>query len=765
MKRRVPVRAWLLALFAVALPPCALLRAGADEPPPGQPSNDLAEFDALITSGDREHWAFQPVADPPVPAVGNTAWVRNPIDAFILSKLEARGWKPAAEVDRGTWLRRVYLDVIGMPPTPAEQARFAGDTSPDACERVVDALLAHPGYGERWGRHWLDVVRYAESNGYERDAGKPQVWRYRDYVIRSLNVDKPYDRFVLEQLAGDELPDANAETLIALGYTRLGPWDDEPADFPQDRADQLDDLVQTTSRAFLGLTLGCARCHNHKFDPLTMHDYYRMVAVFDPLVRPQNGRTEVTSPAGSRAELEVVARRDAEIARLNAQIDRLLFAFREEYVRGAESKLPAEVLAALRTEVAARTEAQRKLIEDHHGAIETEVQSALPAETRGTIASLRAQIDSLRAHVPDLPQAYFMFEPSAKAPVTHILLRGRASSPGPVVQPGVPAVTVAEQPTFLPAGELTTRRRLSLAQWLVDPANPLTARVIVNRVWQFHFGEGIVSSSSDFGTIGAPPTHPELLDWLARYFVHEADWSLKKLHRLILTSSTYRMSKRINPEYARIDPENMYFWRFPYQRLEVEAICDSVLAVSGRLNDSMYGESVYLQVPQAALAGSSDPGSIWRPFEEKKASRRTIYAFTKRSFVVPILEVLDLCDTTRSSEKRRVTSVPTQALTLYNGQFINRQAELLAARLTDEAGSDPRAQIDFAYRLTLCRSPKDDEMSLMLEYLDRETASLQSESARTIGTGFPDASAQARRQALVHLCRALFNLNEFVYPD
>ena len=317
---------------------------------------------------------------------------------------------------------------------------------------MIDNLLARPAYGERWARHWLDLVRYAESNGYERDAAKPFAWRYRDYVIRAFNADKPFDRFVLEQIAGDELPedDHTAENLVATGYYRLGPWDDEPADPKQDRYDQLDDLVNTTSEVFLGLTLGCARCHNHKFEPLTMHDYYRMVAIFEPLQRPANGRTERTLPIGTRAQIA--------------------------------------------------------------------------------------------AHQNGLEQGYFLHEPSPQAPVSRLLYRGQAATPGPQVGPGVPAVIVASQPKF-PAtqGAKTSLRRLTLARWLIDPANPLTARVIVNRIWQYHFGVGLVRTSSDFGTMGEPPTHPELLDWLAAWFV-EHGWSLKALHRLILASNTYRLS-------------------------------------------------------------------------------------------------------------------------------------------------------------------------------------------------------------------------------
>jgi hypothetical protein len=610
---------------------------------------ELARYDAGIKPSARKHWAFQPVRPVAVPAVKDPAWVRNPIDAFVLSRLEARGWKPAPPAEPRALLRRLYLDLIGLSPTPGEQEALERDLSPAAFDAIVDRLLASPYHGERWARHWLDVVRYADTNGYERDADKPNVWRYRDYVIRSLNADKPYDRFVLEQLAGDELPDATPETVLATGFCRLGPWDDEPADPKTDHFDQLDDMVAATSQAFLGLTLACARCHNHKFEPLTMHDYYRMVAVFHPLQRPQKGRTELDLPA-------------------------------------------------------------------------------LPRSSK----------------MAEAPSGYFLQELSPRAPPTHILFRGQPGRPGPEVAAGVPAVLVSRQPDFLTPDDRTTRRRLSLARWIANPDNPLTARVIVNRVWQYHFGEGLVRTPGDFGTHGSPPTHPELLDWLADWFVREG-WSLKKLHRLILTSNAYRMCKRGNPEYARLDPEDRLLWRVPFKRLEAEAVRDSMLAVSGRLNQRLYGPTMYPEMPRGALEAHSDPDKVWKASEEQEASRRTIYAHVKRSLVVPFVEVLDFCDTTRSTARRSVTTVAPQALTLYNGEFVNRQARHLAARLEGDVGPDPGKQIDHAYRLALGRPPSATERKALLEFLRTRN----------------DKPGAAREQ----MCRVIFNLNEFVYPD
>ncbi|MGE3314986.1 MAG: DUF1549 and DUF1553 domain-containing protein [Planctomycetaceae bacterium] len=725
-------------------------------------ARELAEYDAKITPDDRAYWAYRPLERVAVPSVRDSDWCRNPIDNFVLAKLEEKGWKPSPAVEHATLLRRIHLDLIGLPPTPEQQNEFAADESLDAYEKVVDALLADPGHGERWARHWLDLARYAETNGYERDAIKPHAWRYRDYVIGALNADKPYDRFVHEQIAGDELPEASTETVIATGFNRLGPWDDEPAEPEQDRSDQLDDIVRTTSQVFLGMTVGCARCHDHKFDPISMHDYYRMVAVFDTLQRPQNGRTELDRPAGSREANDRVREREQQVAALRAKIEQLRNSFRTEFLSAGRSKLPADVIAVLATEPPKRTPPMQDVANKYAPQLDAELAAAMPSAMRDEIDSAEKRITQLIIETPDLPAAYFLHETSPALPKTPLLYRGRATNPGPLVQPGVPAVLVSQQPQFEKPDQHTSRQRISFARWMTSSDNPIAARVIVNRVWQFHFGDGIVPSSGDFGVMGQPPTHPELLDWLANWFSQDAGWSLKKLHRLIVTSSTYRMSKRWNETYGEDDPENELLWRFPYRRLEVETIRDSMLAATGMLDRRMYGESVYLSVPKAALEGHSDPGVIWKPFDEKTASRRTVYAFIKRSLVVPMLEVLDLCDTTRSSDKRAVTSVPTQALTLYNGDEVNRQARHLAERLQRETPGDAAKQLELAYRLTLCRSPSPTESAEMQKYLREESTKLQSELDRH---GKPWTADGSRSESLVRLCRVILNLNEFVYVD
>lgn len=721
----------------------------AEEPQPAANPPTADDYDAFVQPSDRDHWSFKTAVRPAIPKVNDVSWVRNPVDAFILAKLEGHQWHPNPPAAPPQLLRRMYLDVIGLPPNLEEQSLAEAPTgTAERFDQLVDQLLSRPEYGERWGRHWLDLVRYAETNGYERDGTKPNVWRYRDYVIQSLNQDKPYDRFILEQLAGDELPDASTETVIATGYYRLGPWDDEPADPKEDRYEQLEDMVNTTSQVFLGMTLACARCHNHKFEPYSTLDYYRMAAMFNTLQRPQAGRADLSSPAGNREQLAREAARDQAIQERQREIDQRRTAFQTSFLAEYPGKLPAEAIAAFRTSPDKRNDVLKKLVQQHQAALDLEVTAALPESTRGEIREFERQQQELRAATPDLPRGYFFTEPRPNPPVTHVLLRGKATAPGTVAEPGLPAVLVAKQPVFPASTGPTSQRRLTLANWIASRENPLTARVIVNRVWQFHFGEGLVRTPSDFGIMGYSPTHPELLDWLADWFVNEGGWSLKKLHRLVLTSNSYRMSKAWNSEYGAKDPTNERLWRMPYRRLDVEPLCDAMLVATGKLNREMGGPSMYPFVPRQALEGHSDPNAIWKPFDEHEASRRTVYSFIKRSMVVPLLEVLDLCDTTRSAAQRNVTSVAPQALAMLNGDFVNRQSQHLAERVEREAGADRRAQITLAWRLTLCRKPTEREVKAMMQFL---------QEARQLPID--------EHQALVQMCRALFNLNEFAYTD
>ena len=703
----------------------------------------------------QSHWSFQPLGRPIPPTIRDASLagrVRNPIDAFVFAKLGERGWEPSSEAGPRQLLRRVFLDLTGLPPTIEEQQAFLARPGPSGLDRVIDDLLSRPTYGERWARHWLDLVRYADTNGYERDAIKPSVWRYRDYVIRSFNQDKPFDRFAIEQIAGDELPDVSPETMVATGFHRLGPWDDEPADPLTDRYDQLDDLVRTTSEAFLGLTLGCARCHNHKFEPLTAADYYSMAAIYAPLTRPRAGRTELLRPIGGSKDLDAFEVRDRQIRVIEDEIKAIRHQARSEFLRSGQSALPERVVSAFETREQERDQVQVSIVEEFSEKLAAMLETALPFDIRSRIAELDERICELYAETPTTNEAYILHEPRGEAPASFLLIRGSASNPGPEVEPATPAILSfkADFPEWH-AGSRTSLRRMTLARWIASPENPLTARVIVNRVWQFHFGEGIVRTPSDFGLMGETPTHPELLDWLAGWFI-ENRWSIKALHRLIMTSNAYRMSKQWNSDYGEADPANLLLWRVPYRRLEVEAIRDSMLAVSGRLNSQMFGPSMYPYVPPAALEGSSDPDTIWKDFDEEDASRRTIYAIVKRSLILPMLEVLDLCDTTKSSAMRKNTAVPTQALTLFNGEFVNRQARYFARKIAKLTEAGAPSRIDVAFRLALARSPTPLERRTLAAFLEAEEAE---------GRG----GDEGRINALVQLCRVIFNMSEFSYTD
>jgi hypothetical protein len=636
----------------------------------------LGTADYLRADEPTKHWAFQPVSRPAVPMVRESRWVRTPIDAFILAKLEAAGIPHGPAADRRILLRRVYLDLIGLPPTLEEQHAFLADTRPDAFTKVVDSLLARPEYGERWARHWLDVARYAETNGYERDGKKPSAWRYRDYVIDAFNKDKPYDQFLTEQLAGDEIDGSNAQTQIATTFLRLGTWDDEPAEPMMDRYDQLDDVLGTTASAFMGVTLRCARCHDHKFDPFSQVDYYRMLAVFEPLKRPQSGRKDLDRPVGTAAEL-----------------------------------------------------------------------------ANPFVAAHR-------------PHAYIWYEESPNAPVTHLFRRGDPGRPKNEVTPGMPEILAGKPPPLPQSRTRSTGRRLWLAHWLTDPHNPLTARVMVNRIWQGHFGRGLVATPNDFGTMGEAPSHPELLDWLANRFVDDG-WSVKKLHRLIVLSNTYQQSAStgdsVGGKPQATDPKNRLLWRWPQYRLQAEAVRDSMLAVSGTLNHQHGGQSMYPTLPRAVLEGQSRPGDGWGKSEAREQHRRSIYIFVKRSLAVPELDLLDAPDTTSSCEMRPISTTAPQALTFLNGAFANEMALAFATRLAREVGEDPADQVGRAFELAFCRQPRAEELESCIRFLANQQRQLEPDARGKD----PEATATGRAslKALSMFCLVLLNANEFGYAS
>jgi hypothetical protein len=974
-----------------------------------------------ITDADRSYWAYRPMSRPAVPAVRNTAWLGNAIDAFILSELEAKGLAPTAPADRVALVRRAYYDLTGLPPTPEEVDAFVGDTRPDAWERLVDRLLASPAYGEKWGRHWLDLVRYADTHGYERDSAKPFAWRYRDYVIDAFNADKPYDRFLTEQLAGDELDEPTTESLIATGYYRLGLWDDEPADPLQLRYDVLDGIVSTTAQVALGMTVGCARCHDHKKDPIPQRDYYRLLAFFSDLTdmnvsnlrklaTPEQRRSyeKVQSAKHERESklyqeqyrleqrfLAALARKKGiSVGRLvgSDMVDLTYRFYRDtwdklpdfdslkaedsgtvangyfslapasrseaiglvfqgklkvpaagEYTFFVESTdgvrlqvngkmvidrpnkgkqrgegridLPAGLVsirldwfhgygkpsltvawqgtgvprrsltdddsqddghvlvsdsrktgvewrftteplgfgwyqpgfddstwkkgpagfgqvgtpgAVVRTNWQTRNIWLRKTFEvaeipaglalnlHHDDDVVVYLNGKLIYRSRGYLVAYRrivlgeravsalrkgtnllavscrqvgggqyidvglvadsgadfatlmrkhggallgeesmrrysevsTELESSRKTRPPEPGLDVMCVHEGGPVQARVLIRGNPHAPGEPVTPGFPEVlgnASVKLPAVKPAQSSGKRR--ALAEWLTSSGNPLAARVMANRLWQYHFGRGIVPTSSDFGKLGEAPTHPELLDWLARELAR--DWSLKRLQRLIMLSSAYRMSSRGDPEALAKDPANMLFWRFNMRRLTAEEVRDSMLAVGGTLNRRMAGPGVFATIPPAVLAGSSMPHSAWGKSPPEDRVRRSVYVHVKRSLIVPILEAHDLADTDSSCAVRYTTTVPTQALALLNGDFTNEQAAALAQRLAAAAPDELARQVKYAIRLTTGRMPAAAEVDHDVAFIKE----LQAENNLAAG------------EALKLYCLMALNANEFMYLD
>lgn len=694
-----------------------------------------------VNAETKKFWAFQPVKPRAVPKVKQTTWVRTPIDAFILAKLEENGLKPNPQADRATLLRRAYYDVLGLPPTPQEVQAFLADTSPNAWEKVVDRLLASPQYGERWARHWLDLVRYAETNSFERDGDKPFVWRYRDYVIQSFNSDKPYNRFITEQLAGDELADATPETLIATGYYRLGQWDDEPADPPQAVWDEIDDILSTTSQTFLGLTVGCARCHDHKIDPIPTKDYYRMAAFLVNVTRygQHNDETDEDSelrPISPKSEKERYAQEMKAYKASVADVEKSLRTI-EAIVRPTFIDVEKEDF---------RNEQNRIPI------VKKRVPDKLSEEKFKEYVALMDKRRDLREHPPKgLEMALCVTEKgSVCTEKTFVLSRGSAHAPAAEVQPGFLSVLSPPEPEKVtPNAEAkSSGRRLAMAKWIADEKNPLTARVMANRIWQYHFGRGIVRSTSNFGFMGTAPTHPELLDWLSGEFVRNG-WKMKPIHKLILMSNAYKMSSLANPAALKKDPENEMFWRFDMRRLEAEELRDSILAATGVLNPKMFGPSILVKLPQEVLAGQSVPGAGWGESSPEEQARRSVYIKIKRSLAVPTLASFDSADVDATCPVRFATTQPTQALHMLNSAFLQDQSRTFAAFAKKSVGEDRTAQVRFVLWRIFQRTPTKQE----IERGVRLIGTLEKEDGKT-----PD-------DALALFCLVSLNLNEFVYLD
>ncbi len=724
----------------------------------------------LITSGDtvgqdeERAWAYTPVRRPALPDVRNTDWVANPVDAFILKGLEDLDLGPSPRAPRRTLVRRLYLDLLGLPPTPAQIDRFFCDTRPDAWTRLVDRLLASPAYGQKWAQHWLDVVRYADSDGFEYDDPRPHAWRYRDWVIESLNHDRPFARFIGEQIAADELFPDDPRALSALGLHRLGPlrMNAGTQDLAKNRQERLTEIVDVVGSAFLGVTFGCARCHDHKFDPLPQADYYRLQAFFAasravdlPLV-----------PAGERARRETM-RKDWMSKRdtIRKQLEAIEAPVRKRLLEQIRSRLSQDTLVALAIDAANRTPGQSRLASAAERVLmvgEPDIRKALNSAKRREYIVVQARLQAVQASEPDaVASVMAIVDRGLEVPVTHRLVRGDPHEPGEEVFPSFPTVMVEPGKVVRPPafrqrtrpsidevsesdGRRSSGRRAELAGWLVSRRNPLTARVFVNRIWQHHFGQGIVATPNDFGVMGAAATHPELLDWLAAELV-AGDGHIKPLHRLMVLSATYRQSSVTeNPRAVVVDPENQMLWRARRRRLEAEALRDSLLAVSGQLNRHSGGPGVRLPLP-AEIAALQYKGSWKADPDLFQHNRRSIYLFVKRNNRPPLLVSFDAPGTMVSCGRRNESSHAGQALALLNSPELASQARAFASRLESHAGRAPVAVVQHAYRLALGREPSPDELSLGRAFLEN-------------GEG-PFA------ETLADYCLVLFNLDEFLYVE
>jgi Protein of unknown function (DUF1553)/Protein of unknown function (DUF1549) len=727
--------------------------------------------DHKFSDAELNYWAFQRVNKPATPAVRNRAWVKTPVDTFILKELESKQIKPAPRADKVTLLRRATFDLTGLPPTPAEVKAFVDDDSPNAFEKVVDRLLASPHYGEKWARHWLDLARYAESEGFKADETRPNAWRYRDYVIKSFNQDKPYDRFIKEQIAGDELWPGDPDALVATGFNRHYPDESNARNLKQRRQEILNDITDTVGAVFMATTYGCARCHDHKYDPVLQKDYYRLQAFF-AAVRAKDdfvlvNAAEQAEYKQKRAAWEEKTKeiRD-QLAKLEEPVTKAIY--KENF-----DKYPAEIREAITTAPEKRDSMQwlmyhkanwllnSNMDEDGNG-----IGQKLKGEPRKQWDELRKQLAAFDSIKPKpLPVGSGITEVGSAAPPTHTLSVGAYDAPVEEVKPGF--LTILDRgPAKIvpPPGAQTTGRRTALANWLAAPGNPLTARVMVNRIWHYHFGRGIVGTPSDFGLMREVETNRPLLDWLAATFV-EKGWSIKAMHRMVMLSNTYQQSSDFNPEAAKIDPQNKLWWRFQRQRLTGEEIRDAILAVSGQLNPEMGGPSVFPEIPE----GMEVRGG-WKKNEREEAkNRRSIYVFVRRNSRYPMFHAFDMPDTHESCPIRSNTVTAPQALSLLNDKIILRAAQSFAGRVLQEAGSDLDSQISSAYRLALAREPDATERELGCAFLQKQSlvikARIEEKKAFALPPNLSPDVEPAHAAALVDFCHVLFNSNEFVYVN
>jgi mono/diheme cytochrome c family protein len=742
------------------------IRSGAQFPAlvssPGSP----AKKELVITEADRAFWSFQPLMNPSVPEVQNAEWVRSPIDRFILAKLEQTKIAPAPGAGRHTLIRRLYFDMLGLPPTPFQVQSFINDTAPDAYERLIDRLLADPAYGERWGRHWLDVARYADSDGYEFDVERPTAYHYRDFVIQAFNSDMPFNDFVRWQIAGDEYSPDNPLAIAATGFCTNGPIIDNQV-LELNRYDELDDIVSTTCTAFLGMTAACARCHDHKYEPIPQRDYYRMVAIFNSTKR--NNAVLASRPV-AQAFRQKLDEWNGQLGEARKKRDEFIGPLRSAIQRKqieALSATPEEkaLLLAPRDPNNMAQVMLRKRFESQLSESDDAVRAELDKDQLRQWSDFDKAIAGIERQKPTGPPTALSLTDVKPEPQESFLLdrgdpehkREKVTAGFLSVLPGNDAPTFAAA-TFKKPETPTTYQRTALAEWLTDVqhgAGALTARVIVNRLWHYHFGQGIVRTPNDFGMQGDRPSHPELLDWLAQELIRSG-WSLKHMHRLILSSAVYRQSADADAAKLAADPENRLFWRRVPQRVEAEILRDAMLSVSGCLNSGMFGPAILPYVHEDAIATHTNP--LWPVgvVDGPDTWRRSVYAQVRRSARMPMMEVFDSPDSVGSCARRMTTTVPSQALELLNGKFVNDQAVHFAARTEGEGGNDATAFVTCAYQLAVSRSPRESEIRAGKQFLLDQAARHMLEGASVHA---------AQRAAHADFCQVLFNLNEFVYID
>jgi hypothetical protein len=695
--------------------------------------------EATFIGARARYWAFQRVVRPETPALSDP-WVRTPIDAFVLQSLQAKKLTPSPPIDRTQLLRRVTYDLTGLPPTPGEVTAFLRDRSPKAYERVVDRLLASPHYGERWATKWLDIARYADTNGFELDADRPHAWRYRDYVVAAFNHDKPYARFIQEQIAGDELFPDDKEALVATGYLRAGSEHvvGGNIDAEETRQEVLTEIATNVGQAFLGMTVNCARCHNHKFDPILQADFYRLQAVF---AGAKGKDVEIATPEEKAAFEAAEKAYKARLDPVEKALKSLANTYAEKIKAERRARLAPDILEALNTPKIKRNEKQMKDASNAEAQIQPtwdEVVAIMTSDDLARRADLRKQLLAIRMTAPDpLATAYAYVNTKEEAPQAHVLRMGDPHNPLDPVAPGVPRVIRAS--FEIPSA--SRGRRAAFADWLASEDNPLTARVMVNRIWQFRTGYGLVRTPNDFGTMGDKPESHALLDWLAAEFMAKG-WSVKSMDRLIVTSTAYQQTSAPDAAKAAIDPDNRLLWHMNRKRFDAEMIRDASLAVAGTLNPQIGGRPVRIPIEPEVydlIFTESERDGLWPVNPDKNVqNRRALYLYNKRSVRLPLLSAFDQPDDITSCPVRPVSTHPLQALSLFNSSFMQEVSQSFAARLEKSCGKDRTCAIDTAWHLALSRTPRKAEVQLARKFL-------------TSGGTLQD------------FCLALFNRNEFLY--